>query len=443
MSHAAATTTAFEETPEYRANLLAGPQKIALLAAAGGLVLFAVLGIALGLGGNDGFAPVFASYLTAFMFWVSIGLGSVFFLLIQYVTGGRWGILLRRPLEANSKTLLLGFFLFLPVMVSFFGGDNSPYWWARHEDHVEPQVEAAKTDSPFFRKSVVSPDLHADEHKKKNEWLFPWFTALRGAIYFSLFGALVFVMNKFAMTAEYDPNEEVARIARSRQKYVASFGLFLFAITLTLLATDWVMSLDMTFTSSMFPVIVFDNAAITAYSVGLITLLYLKRKGHPQFVDLFPSGEQIHLGSLLLAFTLGWTYFNFSQYMLIWIGNLAEEIPYYMKRTRGGWGWYVLIMIAFHFCVPFMLLLFRHVKANESALRSVALGLLAVCFADVMWWINPSQTHTGANYSWLMDVSAWVGVGGVWVWYFLGQLKKHPFLPSREVYLLEAYHHGH
>ena len=137
------------------------------------------------------------------------------------------------------------------------------------------------------------------------------------------------------------------------------------------------MSLEPTFNSSMFPVIMFDNAAVTAYSLGLLTLLWLKRKGDPRFQHLFPATEQIHLGSLLLAFTLAWTYFNFSQFMLIWIGNLPEEIPYYLKRTREGWGWYAALAVVFHFPIPFLLLLFRRVKSNPVALRNIAIMLVA------------------------------------------------------------------
>jgi hypothetical protein len=220
--------------------------------------------------------------------------------------------------------------------------------------------------------------------------------------------------------------------------------LFVFAITLTFIATDWVMSLEKSFNSSMFPIIMFDNAAVTAYSIGLLFLLWLKKKGDPRFQHLFPATEQIHLGSLLLAFTLAWTYFNFSQYMLIWIGNLPEEIPYYLKRTREGWGWYAGLAVVFHFPIPFLLLMFRRVKSNPVVLRNIAIMLILIVFIDVMWWIAPSMSHAAfPKFYWLMDVAATVGIGGFWIAAWLWHLKKYPLLPTREVYLLEAYHHGH
>lgn len=464
MSDAAANhTTAVSDTPEYRNQYLSGPQKLALLAGVGGFIAFLLLaGIYFAVAPTKGdseeetkaleaarIQQPFLSFLTGFMFWALMGLGSIFFLLVQYVTGGRWGILLRRPLEANCRTLfLVGAPLFLVVAVSMFMGENSIYWWARHGAHHpvdHPTVEGAK-DSPGskVRPDKVRPELEFDEDEKVHDYLFPTFTVGRGIAYFVIFGLLVLVMLRNANTAESHENLDVARAARAKQKVVASIGLFVFAIFMTFIATDWVMSLEPTFASSMFPVIMFDNAAVGAYSVALLTLIYLKKKGEPRFANLFPATEQIHLGSLLLAFTLAWTYFNFSQYMLIWIGNLPEEIPYYLKRTNGGWGWYAGLAVIFHFPIPFLLLMFRRVKSSPNALRNIAIMLLIVIAFDVMWWVAPSMSHAEApKFYLLMDAAAWVGIGGIWLFVYFGQLKKQPLLPTREVYLLEAYHHGH
>jgi hypothetical protein len=457
MSDAAANhSPGVSDTPEYREQLLGGPQRLALLIGLGGWVAFLVLAAlyyTLSPASTheqeaDRFKGICLPYLTGFVFWTMVALGSVFFLCIQYVTGGRWGMLLRRPLEANAKTLWLSAVLFIPVAIFMCLGDRSIYWWSKHAaelknpDRPKPPPIRHNDDDPTFNN--VNPHLDVDEDEKVEEWLNPPLAVVRGFVYIAIFGALIFWMWRNARTAEYDENLDVARRARFNQRYLGSVGLFVFAITLTFIATDWVMSLEQTFASSMFPVIMFDNAAVMAYSIGLLTLLYFKRKGDPRFAHLFPATEQIHLGSLLLAFTLAWTYFNFSQYMLIWIGNLPEEIPYYLKRTREGWGWYAGLAVIFHFPIPFLLLLFRHVKSSPRALRNICIMLLLVCFADVMWWITPSLSHAEApKFYWLMDVAAWVGVGGLWVYVFLGQLKKHPLLPTREVYLLEAYHHGH
>lgn len=455
MTDPANHTPAVPDTPEHRNALLAGPQKLAALIGIAGVIAFLVLFLIYSGAASENIeaSPVrqaFLSFETGFIFWTIIGLGSIFFLCLQYVTGGRWGILLRRPLEANVRTLfMVSVPCFVILAINMFMGEKSIYWWARPHEHAAEQ-SSEKSHDPKFNN--VKPYLQVDEDEKKKEWLGPtvssgWFplgAVPRGILYFIAFGLLSLWMLRNAMTAEYDANLEVAAAARKRQKAVGAIGLFVYAITLTFLVTDWIMSLDMTFASSMFPVIVFDNSAVAAYALGLLTLLYLKRKGEPRFANLFPATEQIHLGSLLLAFTLAWTYFNFSQYMLIWIGNLAEEIPYYLKRTNGGWGWYAAIAVIFHFPIPFLLLLFRRVKSNPVVLRNIALMLLLVIACDVMWWIAPSMSHAEApKFYLLMDAAAVVGIGGIWMCVFLGQLKKHPLLPTREVYLLEAYHHGH
>ena len=477
MSEAAVTHTngngaAHADTPEYRDRLLGGPLKLSLLIGVGGLIAYLILaGLVFALSPVDELKTeadrahfehtriqaVLLPYLTGFTFWMIVGFGSVFFLLVQYVTGGRWGILLRRPLEANAKNIYtLGFLLFVPVTVIMFLGENSVYWWARehaemshhdqaeHKDIGEHTATVPATKAAGVRPDIVKPDTHVDAHKKIGDWLFPLFTVARGFAYLLAFTGLVLWMWGNARRAEYHSDLAAAAAARDRQKYVGSFGLFVFAITLTFIATDWVMSLEETFASSMFPVIMFDNAAVTAYAIGLLFLLWLKRQGDPRFQHLFPATEQIHLGSLLLAFTLAWTYFNFSQYMLIWIGNLPEEIPYHLKRTREGWGWYAALAVVFHFPIPFLLLLFRRVKSNPVALGRIAIMLLAVVFIDVMWWIAPSMSHAHLpKFYWLMDVAVTVGIGGIWMALFFWHLKKHPLLPTREVYLLEAYHHGH
>jgi hypothetical protein len=461
MSDAAATHTngngAFADTPEYRDRLLVGPLKLALLVGVGGLIVWAVLaGIifsttpaeAADHPGDQRLQQVFLSYLTGFTFWIIVGTGSMFFLCVQYVTGGRWGILLRRTLEANARNIYtLGFLLFIPIAISMAMGNNSIYWWARaeagHEEHAAAAPAQTHENHPEAFNNA-RPDVNVDEDKKKAEWLNPPFAIPRGFVYLGLFSLLVLWMRSNAKTAEENEDLAVAAAARNRQKYPASIGLFVFAITTTFVATDWVMSLEPTFNSSMFPVIMFDNAAVTSYSIGLLTLLWLKRKGDPRFQHLFPATEQIHLGSLLLAFTLAWTYFNFSQFMLIWIGNLPEEIPYYLKRTREGWGWYAALAVIFHFPIPFLLLLFRRIKSNPVALQNIAIMLILIVFIDVMWWIAPSMSHEAfPKFYWLMDVAATVGIGGFWMAAYYWHLKKHPLLPTREVYLLEAYHHGH
>ncbi|HEY8506522.1 MAG TPA: hypothetical protein VIL46_18210, partial [Gemmataceae bacterium] len=152
----------------------------------------------------------------------------------------------------------------------------------------------------------------------------------------------------------------------------------------------------------------------------------------------------IDLGSFMLALTLFWTYISFAQFLLVWVGNLPEEIPFYLKRIRGGWQVVGIALAIFHFFAPMMLLLMRDIKRNSRALRGVAVGLLVLCAFDVFWWIAPAHSHEGQPLYWLMDVAALAGVGGAWLWWFLGQLDRgRELLPEQELHVVEEAIHGH
>jgi hypothetical protein len=150
------------------------------------------------------------------------------------------------------------------------------------------------------------------------------------------------------------------------------------------------------------------------------------------------------MGTLLLALTLFWSYTSFSQFMLVWIGNLPEEIPFFLKRSAGAWYYVSAVLIAFHFALPFLLLLFRDIKLHPVRLRYVAVLILVVCAIDVMWWIEPSTPHEGRFPFWVMDIGAILGIGGIWGLVWVWQLKQRPLLPASQVFLLpEGHHHEH
>jgi hypothetical protein len=146
-------------------------------------------------------------------------------------------------------------------------------------------------------------------------------------------------------------------------------------------------------------------------------------------------------GSLLLAFVMFWAYMSFSQFLLIWVGNLPEENPWYLLRSRGGWQYVISFVALFHFAVPFLLLLLRDIKEHRRRLLAVGAGLMIMRFIDLFWWIEPSLKHEGAYFFWLLDLAAWVSVGGLCVWWFAGQLRNRTLLPLKDPYLAEALHH--
>jgi magnesium-transporting ATPase (P-type) len=192
----------------------------------------------------------------------------------------------------------------------------------------------------------------------------------------------------------------------------------------------------------MFPVIYTINQFLTCFAFCLA--LFLLWSSRPPFVGHMRPKFQLDMGTLMLAFTLFWSYTSFSQFMLIWIGNLPEEIPFYLKRSAGGW-WYVSAgLIALHFALPFLLLLFRDIKLHPKRLRVVAMYLLVICAIDVTWWIEPTTVkHTSFPF-WLLDVGSILGIGGLFGLVFFWQLAKRPLLPTNETFMLpEGHHHEH
>src|SRR5262249_11934693 len=160
--------------------------------------------------------------------------------------------------------------------------------------------------------------------------------------------------------------------------------------------------------------------------------LFLARR--PPLAEYLTPQHLRDLGNLLLAFVMLWAYMSFSQFLLIWSGDVVEEIPWYLRRTRGGWQWLAMVLIVFNFVLPFILLLMRDFKERAWALATVAVGILVLRFLDIFWWIEPAFVREGnlAYWYWLLDVAALVGLGGVWGATFIGQLKKWPLLPARD-----------
>jgi len=397
-------------------------QKLTLLAGIIGIGVFAVLGVVIASASPGGTRQFFTSYLVGWVFWLSLPIGCMGFLGIHYITGSSWGVLLRRMFEAATRTLPLMAVLFIPIAVSTFSESASPYPWSR-------PMEAL----------TESQSQEVDWQAKFDNWLNPKFFALRAVLYFAIWGVTIFFINKWSNKVEATGDIYARR-------YMENFSgpvIFIFALFNMFAATDFVMSIELNFSSTMFALIYSINQLLTCFTFGvavfltLATISPLKEILRPKF--------QIDMGSFMLALCLVWCYMNFSQYMLIWIANLPEEIPYYLKRTRGGWEYVAYIMLIFHFAMPFVLLLFRDVKLHRGKLRAMAIFLFCICALDVIWWLEPAtdRASEGLPLFLLMDVAAVVGIGGIWGFVFLGQLKKYPLLPTQYLSQLPGAHHAH
>jgi hypothetical protein len=405
---------------------------------------------------SDDLAQFFSSYLVGFIFWLSLPVGSLLLLSVQYLAGGRWGINIRRILEANTKTLPLLMLLFIPVGVSFFmkgeltdkdtplENGKSIYWWANLAGMPEaPHGEEWKQlpeSSPWIqlaRKSGRPIQAVEEASHKMHDYLNPQFAIVRAVAIFAIWGILIWFLLRWGQ--KFEDTGEFKFYQRCRQ--YAGFFAMIFALVTTFAATDWVMSLEETWYSTMFPVIFATNTFLTTMAFSIIVFLALQTNGY--MPHKHTKQDQINLASFMLAFTLFWSYTSFSQFLLIWSGNLPEEIPYYLKRSREGWQGAITALAIFHFACPFVLLLFRNIKEHPKRLTRVAIMLLFVCALDVFLWIEPTRSHDGQWVFWIMSAGAIIGIGGLWGWLFIHHLSKRPLMPIHEgKWLEEDHHHG-
>jgi hypothetical protein len=294
--------------------------------------------------------------------------------------------------------------------------------------------------SEMMVKKVV---LHEREARDAGNYGFlskPAFI-LVGAVLFAIWGTMIFFLNKWGQEAADATNREGVEAALIKANKLGGPGLIIFAITITAGASQWVMSVEPSWASTMFPVIFAVNQFLTAFAFCLAFFLLIVSR--PPFKDIMRPKFQLDMGTLLLAFTMFWSYTSFSQFMLVWIGNLPEEIPFFLRRSDGGWWWVSAALCVFHFAVPFLLLLFRDIKMHPVRLRVVAVYLLFICAIDVTWWVAPSFPSERMFPAWLIDVGAIAGMGGIWGLFFVWQLKQRPLLPASEIYRLPEGHVHH
>jgi Ni/Fe-hydrogenase subunit HybB-like protein len=296
------------------------------------------------------------------------------------------------------RTIPLLFVLMLPLLI----GLKDLYIWAR------PDVVQA--DAILQHKSAYLN--------------IPFFLA-RTAVYFVIWGLFAYFLSK--LSAEQDRTGE-PRIKR-KLEVISGPGLAVMGLTITFSAVDWVMSLDPHWFSTLFGFIFMVGNVLTALAVMICALAYLRDREPLQ--GLLKPSHFHDLGNLLMAFVILWAYMALSQYLIIWSGNLPEEITWYIDRTATGWVVVGIILVVFHFAVPFLVLLSRQTKRSVESLVRVAVLLLVMRLIDLLWTVAPSLHHGQFHISW-MDFAAPVGIGGLWLAAFVRALKEQPLLPLRD-----------
>ncbi|HLK62785.1 MAG TPA: hypothetical protein VKU19_05070 [Bryobacteraceae bacterium] len=350
----------------------------------------------------------YRSYLWSYLFVLGLSLGPLAWLMLQYLTGGAWGVVIRRPCEAAARTIPVVAAMFLPIVI----GINNLYDWA-HADKV--------------RASAML--LH------KQPYLNVPFFLIRAAVYFGGWFFLSWYFNRWSAVED----REGPRVAHRKMATLAGPGILFWGFTVTFMSIDWVLSLAPEFFSTMFGLLFIAGQALTGMAF-LVTLMVFLSRREPMAHILTP--RHLHdLGKFLLALIMVWAYFSFSQFLIIWAGNLPEEIPWYLARLHGGWQYVALALVFGHFGLPFALLLSRDLKRNFKFLAGIAVFILCIRLVDLYWVVAPDFRKESFGFSW-MDLAAPLGLIGIWLWYFLLQLEKRPLIPSQEPQLQEALEHG-
>lgn len=383
------------------------PQHHVLRRSPSALLGLGVLGLAvLGAGALLDREQFFRSYLVAFMFWGGVAFGCFGLVALNHIAGGRWGIVIRRICEAGMRTLPLVTVLFVPILF----GMHELYEWT-HADHV----------------------AHDPVLQFKASWyLNTTYFVIRAIIYFTIL--LVMARAMLRVSAEQDATGKVDTVRRLQM--LGRGAIILYVLLMTFAAVDWMMSIEPHWYSTIYGLLVVAGQVLSAFAFAIVILTLLAEHDP---VARVANSERFHdLGKMLLAFVMVYAYFAFSQFLIIWSGNIPEETPWYLKRIGGGWVVLAILLPAFHFFLPFFVLLSRKLKQNPRRLIVVALLMLLMRLLDLYWMIMPAFSPGVFALHW-MDVAAVLGVGGVWLAAFLWQFQGRPVLPLHDPALpLEA-----
>jgi hypothetical protein len=346
----------------------------------------------------------FRAYLFGYTFWLGLGLGSLGVLLVQFLTGGNWGLVTRRIFEAGTATLPMMAVLFVPILL----GLPQLYAWARPADVAADAIlqhKAIYLNIPFF--------------------------IVRALVYLLAWVLIGDNMRRWSVREDQTGDRLVLR----RLQRVSILGALILGFTVSFAAIDWLMSLDADWYSTMYPPMVAMSFLLVALAAATVLVAILGPR--TALSELLTPQVFNDLGSLLLAFTMLWGYLEYFQYLLIWAGNLSDEIPWYVSRSEGGWLPVAVAVGAVGFLLPWYLLLFRPLKRNRKTLAAIAGLLVVMQLVNVFWMVEP-PFEPGGPFVDLLDVLSVIGFGGAWIALFSWQLAARPLVPANDARLQPA-----
>lgn len=375
------------------------------------LVAGVVGAVLTGIGFATNYERAMHSYLVSWLWVVALPLGGLALLMLNHVTRGAWGIMIRRILEAATRTLPLLALLLVPVLLDL---DTNFHW----------SVPGIAEEGHENYDALVA---------LKVAYLNDGFFLLRTLVYFLVFGGLILALNRWSRDQDLHPG-----IGNSvKMQKLSTIGLLIFGIVASFAGIDWLMSLDAHWFSSIYGIYFIGGAALMMMALAVAVLTLLSR--HGGMADAVLPAHFHDYGKLLLAFIMLWAYFSVSQLIIIYSGNLPEEAPWYLYRSDGMWKPLIFVIVFGQFVLPFLALLNTSLKKDRNRLALVALLIVAMRWVDLYWQAGPSM-HI-EQFHWL-DLATALGLMGLWLAVFFWQLARRPLLPVNEPFLKEALAHG-
>ena len=344
------------------------------------------------------------SYLLAYVFWLEIALGCLGLVMLHHLVGGRWSALIRRLMETGAMTLPLMAFLLIPLLF----GLKTLYPWTNGALVAQSTLLQGKTaylNLPFF--------------------------IGRAVFYFVVWLSLAYLLNRWSLAQDSTGDPHLA----TRMRRLSALGMILYMLTATFAAYDWLMSLEPEWASSIYGLLFLIGQALAGLSVAIIGLSYLAKQNAvgDEWTKSFND-----LGNFMLGFVMIWAYFSFSQFLIIWSANIAEEAVWYVHRSQGGWLNVGIFLVAFHFVLPFFLLLSRRVKRKVRLLTALAVLMFCARLIDLFWLIVPAFYPDGLHIHWL-DLVLVIALGGIWLAVFAWQWAGKAALPQHDPHLFVAH----
>jgi hypothetical protein len=348
----------------------------------------------------------YQSYLMSYMLVLGFALGSLGLVMLQHLTSGHWGILIRRPAESATRTIPLLLLLFVPI---YLGMKTLYFRW------LDPAETAKAPLSAMQQRYLTSQNF-----------------LIRAAMYFGVLLLLMLIFNSWSRRQDVDRED---RMLRRRLKMLAGPGIILYVFVMSFAAIDWVMSISPHWASTIYGFLFVAGQLISSLSL-MIAVVVMLASTEP-FTSILKPRHLHDLAKLLFAFNMLWAYFGFSQLLIIWAGNQPEEITFFRSRLYGSWGVVAVIVLIFHFFVPFFVLLPQDVKRSTRWMPRIALWMIFMRLVDLFWLTRPEFSLGGVQFTWL-DLVVPIALIGLWLGFFAWNLQREPLLPLGEPKLAEV-----